>query len=149
MKKSAPETACPCGSKMNYSDCCGRQIDNNEQAATCAELARARFSAHARKDIAFLKKITHPDATDNDWDEYQHNLEQLKWVKFAITDMRETPEQAEIECQSYIRQNQYVHRIKELVTYRKTSGQWYFYDGEILEMKRICPCDCSHCLGCY
>lgn len=50
---------CPCGSGLDYPACCGRWHAGSD-APTAEALMRARYSAYARRDAAFLSRSSHP-----------------------------------------------------------------------------------------
>ena len=53
--------ACPCGSGTTLDGCCGRYLRSEAEPATAEALMRARYSAHALGDTAFLTRSWHPD----------------------------------------------------------------------------------------
>ena len=57
----APDAAaCPCGSAWSYDRCCGRLHRGEVPAATAEQLMRARYSAFAVGDDAYLLRTWHP-----------------------------------------------------------------------------------------
>ena len=57
-----PARACPCGSGNPFGTCCGPVLAGERRAATAEELMRARFTAHATRDFAFLHRTHRPTA---------------------------------------------------------------------------------------
>jgi SEC-C motif domain protein len=55
---------CPCGSGQTYGLCCGPVHKGTRIAATPEELMRARFTAHALDDYAFLHRTYRPTANE-------------------------------------------------------------------------------------
>jgi SEC-C motif-containing protein len=53
---------CPCGSGKPTGSCCGPVLSGARAAATAEELMRARFTAHATRDFAFLHRTHRPTA---------------------------------------------------------------------------------------
>ena len=51
---------CPCGLPATYATCCGR-FHAGADAPTAELLMRARYSAFARGDTAYLERTWHPD----------------------------------------------------------------------------------------
>jgi SEC-C motif-containing protein len=53
---------CPCGSSDTYSRCCGKihKDVNAYKSAKAEQVARARYSAYAKKQADFLMATTHP-----------------------------------------------------------------------------------------
>jgi UPF0225 domain/SEC-C motif len=58
----AAQEPCPCGSTETYSRCCGKihKDVNAYKLATAETIARARYSAYAKKQADFLMATTHP-----------------------------------------------------------------------------------------
>ncbi len=55
-----PPVRCPCLSGETYDDCCGRLHRGEADAPTAERLMRARFSAFAVGDAAYLVRTWHP-----------------------------------------------------------------------------------------
>jgi SEC-C motif domain protein len=47
---------CPCGSGKTFASCCGPVLAGERLAATAEELMRARYTAHAIRDFAFVHR---------------------------------------------------------------------------------------------
>jgi SEC-C motif-containing protein len=52
---------CPCGTGLPFAECCGRLHDGAATAVTAEQLMRARYSAFAVGDPAYLLRTWHPD----------------------------------------------------------------------------------------
>ncbi|MCX4553847.1 YchJ family metal-binding protein [Streptomyces sp. NBC_01387] len=57
----AADAPCPCGLPAAYGACCGRFHSGQAAAPTAEALMRARFSAFAVEDEAYLLRSWHPD----------------------------------------------------------------------------------------
>jgi SEC-C motif-containing protein len=51
---------CPCGLGLPYDECCGPLHRGEASAPTASALMRARFSAYARRDEAYVRRTWHP-----------------------------------------------------------------------------------------
>ncbi|GHF29446.1 SEC-C motif-containing protein [Deinococcus metalli] len=56
-----PFKSCPCGSGRSYANCCGPAHDGTRPAATPEALMRARYSAYALRNEAFVLATWHPE----------------------------------------------------------------------------------------
>jgi len=74
---------CPCGTNMNYADCCEPVINGNRIAVAADELMRARYSAHDKVAVDFLYNSTHPDHRTN-YDHRQKSPSGLAWKLLAL-----------------------------------------------------------------
>jgi len=125
---------CPCSSGKEYQDCCEPLLSGQRQAATAEELLRARYTAHAKLEMDYVRDTTHPEqlpkyepATARNW------AEKSEWEKLeiiSISDGGVDDERGEIEFVAHYRQKGNLKTHHELAHFRKHEGEWYFYDGE-------------------
>ena len=54
-------TTCPCGTGDSLDRCCGPFLSMQAEPRTAAALMRARYSAHALGNTAYLVRSWHPD----------------------------------------------------------------------------------------
>ena len=47
---------CPCGSKQNYTGCCGKYIDLGCPAETSLRLMMSRYTAYAMTNLDYIEK---------------------------------------------------------------------------------------------
>jgi len=75
------EARCPCGG-TTYDTCCGRLHRGEAEAATATQLMRARYSAFAVHDGAYLLRSWHPATRPRRvlFDP------QLRWIRLEILD---------------------------------------------------------------
>lgn len=156
-------SVCPCrtldAKPLDLADCCGPILSGKKTATTAEGLMRARYSAYAQKNMAFI------DATQIMLEGETFNQEDaLKWAegsewkgmkviatkKGAASDNTGIVE-FEAHYQDKASKKDLVH--KETALFEKQSGQWKFKDGNIagaqpikrLEPKigRNDPCACG------
>jgi len=63
MSELRPAESCPCGAPTLYDACCGRYHAGGEPP-DAESLMRSRFSAYARRDLAYLWRTLHPSHDD-------------------------------------------------------------------------------------
>ncbi len=75
-----PTSPCPCGSGLPYAGCCGRLHAGSATAATAEQLMRARYSAFAVGDPAYLlatwHSTTRPPTVDLD--------PRIRWIGLEV-----------------------------------------------------------------
>eukprot|EP00887_Chlorella_sp_A99_P005389 scaffold1.g5389.t1 len=59
-QKLSKQQACPCGSGKAFKECC-RRYHEGELPPTPEALMRARYSAYAKGNVAFVCETTHPE----------------------------------------------------------------------------------------
>ncbi len=147
---------CPCGSSKPYAECCRPLISGERLAETAAQLMRSRYTAYVKKEIAWLRDSLHPghradydEASSRAWaDRAQwHGLEILGTAKGGPGDQEGTVEFVASFTENGARQE---HR--ELSTFRKVGGAWYYEAGKALGARPVvrqgpkagrndpCPC---------
>lgn len=147
---------CPCGSGKDYSQCCEPIIKGESKADTAEDLLRARYSAHAKLEMDFVKNTTHPDqlpkyeaTTARNW------AEKSTWDHLEIINVeagRQVDEEGRIEFVAHFRQKDKAKTHHELSHFKRHEGNWYFYDGQGVVPRQVvrehnktgrndpCPC---------
>jgi SEC-C motif-containing protein len=153
----AEETGlCPCGSERSYADCCGPVIAGERHAATPEELMRARYTAHVKVALPFIRETLHPDkrkehddASTRDW------AKNSDWRGLQIVRSEGGgPDDAEGKVEfiaSYSRDGG-LRQHHEVATFERVDGAWYLSESEMVKPKPIvretpkigrndpCPC---------
>ncbi len=141
---------CPCGSGLDYSTCCQPLITGATKPVGLEQLARARHTAHFVGNILFLKTSHTPgDRQSIDWHDYLIETTSLEWLLYDLVSVHAGGKSGSVVAMITVRKQSFVYRYRETSTYLMVDGEWYFNESDIDDMKKICPCDKSHCLGCY
>ncbi len=128
-------TTCPCGSNLNYEECCLPLIKGDMTALTAEQLMRSRYSAYAMKEIAYLKSSLHPDHR-SDFDENTSRAwaESAEWLKLDIIDTiggGAEDSEGKVEFIATFTEKGIKREHRELSTFKKEAGTWYLVDGEV------------------
>jgi SEC-C motif-containing protein len=78
---------CPCGSGLNYDECCGPYIAGTKDAPTAEALMRARYSAYVKDEIPFIVKSCSPNTKSEekiDEKETRKWAERSKWLGLEV-----------------------------------------------------------------
>ena len=73
---------CPCGTGLNYDDCCGPYHRSISVAPTAEALMRSRFSAYARRDADYVLRTWHPSTRPRTLDLNPD----MQWVRLDVLD---------------------------------------------------------------
>jgi SEC-C motif-containing protein len=137
-----PNSPCPCGSGLVYSECCGLLHDGKEQAKTPEALVRARYSAYTCRVPDYLMTTTDPEGED-------YNADTAGWRKTLLTFCDDFEFQglevlsdgiemgtgeAKVPFKAKFCQKGTVQLtvLNELSTFRQTEdGQWLYTKGEV------------------
>jgi SEC-C motif-containing protein len=149
--------ACPCGSEKEYSACCQRYIEGNEQAPTAEALMRSRYSAFVVHDVEYLNKTIDPQKRHEfDAEGIKKWSEESEWKGLEIVKTEngtedDTTGEVEFIAKYEIEDEERAHH--EIGHFRKSRGNWYFVDGEKVSAKpfireepkvgRNDPCPCG------
>ncbi len=149
---------CPCGSGLEFDACCGPILAGERPAATAEALMRARYSAFATVQTAFLTDSLHP-AHRHDHDEAATRrwAEESDWLGLEVVATEAGGEQDQegmVEfIASYRDRSGVVRRYHERSSFRREQGRWYFVDGRLVPPKtevhagpkvgRNDPCPCG------
>ncbi len=148
---------CPCGSGMDYKECCNPLIHEGNPALTAEALLRSRYTAYTEADVDYILDTTHPDHraqldlnATRDWAEKSqwHQLEILNSIAGTVED-----DTGEIEfIASYTREGN-ASKHHEKAQFRKMDGKWFFWDAQMvkpqpvtrshLKIGRNAPCSCG------
>ena len=123
---------CPCG-QGKLAACCGRFLSGAQQAASAEQLMRARYSAFALGDEAYLRATWHADTLP---DEALTGENDVKWIGLEVRrhiHLKDS-EQATVEFVARFKLGGRAHRLHEIsqfVRQTDSSGQprWYYVDG--------------------
>ncbi|MEI7812166.1 MAG: YchJ family protein [Ignavibacteria bacterium] len=148
---------CPCGSGKTYSECCELIIKKERPALTAEELMRSRYTAYTINDVDYIAGTTHPDKkNDLDIEATKKWAAESDWMGLSIirTEKGTTnDDEGEVEFIASFSIKGVKQEHHEISTFKKTDGEWYFWDGKYptakpfvrLEDKtgRNAPCICG------
>ncbi|MCB1756013.1 MAG: YchJ family protein [Gammaproteobacteria bacterium] len=128
-------TDCPCGSGLNYSDCCEPLISGAVSAERAEQLMRARYTAHTRADIDYIIATHHPDTrAEIDVEQTRNWAEKSTWLGITIKRVDgggPDDEKGEIEFVATYRDPDGTRQTHhELSEFEKKDGQWFFRDAK-------------------
>lgn len=124
---------CPCGSGLEYAECCEPLITGAKSAQTAEELLRSRYSAYAKKAVDYIVDTTHPDQQDPDGrktvERWSKNTE---WRNLDIVDSKAggaDDEEGSVEFKADYTEKGKRRKHHEVATFKKKDGLWYFFDA--------------------
>ena len=129
--RRADKTACPCGSELNYDQCCGRYLNGTEFPQTAEQLMRSRYCGFVLCDEPYLLATWHADTRPGK----VRLSEQERWLGLSIRatqaggidDMSGT-----VEFVARFKVGGKGHRLHEISRFEKIDGRWYYLDGQHL-----------------
>ncbi len=122
---------CPCGSGLDYDECCGA-LHAGKPAPTAEALMRSRYTAYAMGNFDYLQKTCAPElradyeppgvATMPEW----RGLKILRTVGGGAGD-----DAGQVEFMASYTINGQAHSLHELSDFRRVDGAWIYTAGEI------------------
>jgi len=117
---------CRCGSGKAFADCCGPILSGKRLAATAEELMRARFTAHAIRDFAFVHRTYRPTARQP----YVPAPEgpTTEWTRLVIHSnaLGRTPDIATVEFTAYSKEPEGEGVHEEKAEFIREAGEWIY-----------------------
>lgn len=124
-KKELP-ASCPCGSQLDYKDCCGRFHDG-VAAPDALTLMKSRYSAFAKGRADYLLKTWHESTRPT-----QLDLNDLvKWIGLEILSSESNGDRATVTFVARGKVNGRAFKQMEKSRFIRENGLWFYVDGEV------------------
>lgn len=148
-------TDCPCGSGLNYEECCG-PFHAGKKTPTAEATMRARYSAFVTKELDYIKTTHNPDRM-SDYNDTDIKLwaENSEWMGLKVVNVeggQESDTEGKIEFVAKYKVKGQMQNHHEVAIFEKRDDTWFFMDGEIESSESIkregpkvgrndpCPC---------
>jgi SEC-C motif-containing protein len=121
--------ACPCGSGLTESACCGPYLRGEALPETAEQLMRSRYTAFVRRDEGYLLSTWHADFRPR---RVRFALGQ-RWLGLQI---RATAagapgdDRGSVEFVARYKVLGRGHRLHEISRFERVEGRWYYCEGE-------------------
>ncbi|MEX0323785.1 MAG: YchJ family protein [Puniceicoccaceae bacterium] len=131
------EKACPCGSGMPFVVCCRRYISGDDKPATAEALMRSRYSAYVVGDIDYLVETTLPKMRlGNLRAGYRSTHDTIQWIGLSVLETKlggEKDKVGKVLFRAFYIQGGESAVHEELSRFRRSGGDWYYVDGQVLD----------------
>jgi SEC-C motif-containing protein len=123
---AAAPGSCPCGSGRTLDACCGPVLSGKRTAATAEELMRARFTAHATRDFAFLARTYKPTAHQPFVDSGETPT--ITWTRLVVHghEPGRTPDIAHVDFSAYGTEDGIEKVLHENAEFVRENGVWLY-----------------------
>ncbi len=125
---------CPCGSKQNYTNCCGAIISGKRTATTCLELMKSRYSAYTLADINYLM-LSHHSKTRPPLKErsgLKRWAESVRWMQLIIVNTWNeslSDNEGYVEFKALYFEEGQIKQIHEKSLFQRENGRWVYVSG--------------------
>jgi SEC-C motif-containing protein len=147
---------CPCGSQLEYDECCGSLQSQKAQAKTAEAVMRARYSAFVTGELDYLA-VSNLDNADFELAEAKSWAKESKWMGLEVvkTEKGQAEHQAgTVEFKAYYQDKEEQARVHhEIAEFKKVDGQWKYVKGTMVgfepvkrtspKIGRNDPCSCG------
>ena len=146
---------CLCGVGKSYKTCCEPYHKGDALPETAEQLMRARYTAFAKGELAFLKSSIAPESL-HDYDEAAIKTwsENSKWLGLTVVKSAKGQPNDSIGTVEFIAKFHFEKEDREhheVAEFKKISGQWYYTDGKVKgktvrnenKVGRNDPCPCG------
>jgi len=137
---------CPCGSRLEYSACCGLYIADTKGAPTPGTLMRSRFTAYVKHNADYLIATWHPDCHANEWRTViGDSFKNTKWLGLTIVEETESMDTDEgfVEFIAHFIDGNGEHQtMHERSRFCRLEQHWYYIDGIKPQPGRNTRCPC-------
>ena len=128
MKKTSPNTPCPCGSHQKYKKCC-LIYHKGANPKTALLLMKSRYSAYAVGDSAYIIKTTHPNNSDytDDIKNWRESIElfckDTEFLGLEIMEFIDGDDEAFVTFKAKLSSGDMIEKSWFL----KVEGRWVYY----------------------
>ncbi len=119
---------CFCDTGLQFENCCGLYLENNQKAPTALALMRSRYSAYATHNAEYLLETTYISER-----KYYSKAEILKWAtankwqKLEILSFKENT----VEFKAYfLNSDNKPQTHYEFSTFKFENNAWFYVDGK-------------------
>ena len=132
MKKTTPNTPCPCGSRVKYKKCCAI-YHKGALPKTALELMKSRYVAYAVGDASYIIKTTHPNNPDYSEDRkaWKSSIElfskETEFLGLEIVEFIDGEEEAFVTFKAKLSSGD----MEEKSRFLKVNGKWFYESGSI------------------
>ncbi len=129
------ENLCPCGSSLDYENCC-KPYHDGQAIPTAEAMVRARFSAFSHHIYDFIIETTHPAYRDEVEDSnIADNMQGIIWHQLHIQDCSQEPASNgegtldTVTFSAVYEINGNVYNLSEKSYFQEQDGTLYYLEG--------------------
>jgi SEC-C motif-containing protein len=128
-------TSCPCGSGLEFAECCELIHLGKAKAETAEALMRARYSAYVTANVDFLGESLDEEGREAfDADSAREWAENATWQSFEVVSVEggtADDDDGLVEFRAVYETNGSMQEHHERSYFQKIDGKWCFIDGEV------------------
>lgn len=138
-----PFSACPCGSKQRYGECCEHFHLGEATPPTPEALMRSRYCAFAMGLADYLLETWHPDTRPSSLGD----LSDTEWMRLDILEHAQSGDSGRVRFRATFRERRRWAVLEEDSRFVYREARWVYQDGvpnvSRLKPGRNDPCPCG------
>lgn len=146
---------CPCGSQIQYSECCEPFLINKRFPVSAEQLMRSRYTAYTQALVDYIAQTMRGKAALG-FDKVSAKTwaSSVIWLNLdVINSYSNDAGTAFVEFSAiFLQKNNKLQEIHELSEFKFINGNWYYVDGKnlparnkltdrVVPVNTLCPCD--------
>lgn len=124
---------CPCGSGIDYLQCCGTYLNGDTHAPTAEALMRSRYTAYVLANEAYLLTTWHRSTRPASLSLNESQPDQWLGLKILRSEGGPDNQQGSVEFIARYKVNGKAGRLHELSEFVREAGQWFYVKGTLIE----------------
>ena len=119
---------CPCGSGINYENCCGIFHSGKQHAHTAEQLMRSRYSAFALKNASYILQTEKLKVANSSF-LLEEQLRETTWIKLELLSTRgglETDNSGEVQFRATYFNSGRMNQMTEHSLFKRINGKWMY-----------------------
>lgn len=119
---------CPCGSKIEYVNCCKTFLDGDVVPQTPEQLMRSRYTAYTVANINYIQKTMCKAAlVDFNPEDAREWAQSVKWLKLEVLRSSMVDDvNGIVEFIAYYRYQNKKHQLHEISRFEWINQRWYY-----------------------
>lgn len=124
---------CPCGSTLDYDECCGAIIHGKKEAKTAEELMRSRYTAFVKVNVEYLMRTQYKAGrSSKEKNKIKRWAQSVQWLDLAIKSVSggtEYDETGVVTFRAFYIENGHYENLYEESHFKKIDGKWMYTNG--------------------
>lgn len=128
------DTLCPCGNQLDYWDCCGRYIENNELPETPEALMRSRYVAYTLNNMKYIVATMRGKALKKFQKSHaQNGSTDVNWEGLTVlSTFFKTQWVGYVTFEAHYNLNGQSGVVREKSEFQKIATKWFYVNGKQL-----------------
>lgn len=123
---------CPCGSQVNYDQCCGSYISGRKFPETPEALMRSRYTAYTQSNIPYIEATMRGKASENfNTPTIEKRSQYVKWKHLKVKNAFNNEDHGYVEFVAHGIFQGMAHKLHEISEFKKIDGKWYYVDAVV------------------